>query len=122
MITSQRASLPTIISRCQGWSFSPPSSSSEISNYLVEKKGWKEEEAREIFLSQVAGKAEEIKEGRSVWRINFGNCGQTEKREGFSLSLGSGSMIIRNSCLLIMIFLEQYLRDLWVEGNGGSML
>ncbi len=116
LITSQRASLlPTIISRCQVVEFSPLSSS-EISNYLVEKKGWKEEEARRAssFSQGSLGKAEEIKEGRSGLEDKFWELWYKLKSERDSLSLGSWFYDNKEQLPLIMIFLEQYLRDLWV--------
>ncbi|HXL02526.1 MAG TPA: DNA polymerase III subunit delta' [Candidatus Atribacteria bacterium] len=128
LITSHRASLlPTIISRCQIIEFSLLSPL-EISNYLIERKGWKEEEAKRVSsLSQGSlGRAEEIKESRDDLEDKFRELWHKLKNETNSLSLGSWFYNNKEQLPLIMTVLEQYLRDLWIwkmtDGQCANLL
>ncbi len=128
LITSQRASLlPTIISRCQLIEFSPLSYS-EIYRHLVEEKGWEEEEARKVASLSPGSwaKAEEIKKGKGNLEDKFWELWNKLKDQSHPLLMGSWFYDNQEQLPLIITFLEQYLRDLWVwkvtEGQYADLL
>jgi len=128
LIASRASSLlPTVVSRCQIIEFSPLSSL-EISNYLVEKKGWKKEEAQKVAArcGGNLGRIEEIQKSENSLENKFWELWHKLKSENYPLSLGSWFYDNKEQLPLIMDFLEQYLRDLWIwkvtEGKGEELL
>ncbi len=122
LITSQQASSFTHYNFSLSSGGVSPLSSSEISNYLVEKKGWKEEEPGEhLPFPRVAWeKRKKIKEGRSGLEDKFWELWYKLKSERDSLSLGS--WFYDNKELAASdydFFRAVFERFVGVEGSGG---